>query len=293
MFQFSDGPGRSRLKRETVAYFEKAGWAVKAQRDARFDFRIGKRGIHAFVICIDEKIKNFVGPTTVIEHLKTISLGITRSHGMNYLAVSNFVFTGLSFETVAATGVLIVRYDELELVDHLVRFYHTVPTNLTNRELGLIQGSRELCYSIADSLGQRGDRQAAVEWLERAIKGSPSLIWPYKRLSDFYRESGDLKAAEQVALEAFDVDPKSIEIMRVMQKISEARGDVEIQLHWAREIEDAEKKAPDFESIVRRQDAQAKASGCGKSEGIVSRADVETRAGGLLSRILRLKNGAH
>ena len=291
MFQLSDGPARSQLKKETMAYFENAGWDVRAQSDTRFDFRIEKRGIHAFVICVDEKIKNFVEPGSLIERIRTISHYITGSHGINYIAVFNFVFPGMSLEAVAAKGVLIVKYDELELIDKLVRFFDTVPTEATHRELRLIQGSRELCYSIANRFRQLGNRQAAIEWLERAIEGSPNLIWPYKRLSDLYRETGDLEAAEQVALEAFKVDPKSVPMMQVMHKIAEAKGNTEMLLEWVKKIKDVEKKTLNFESMVRRQNAQVQMFGREESAEPAPEVRVGTVTWRFFPRVLGPKKG--
>jgi tetratricopeptide (TPR) repeat protein len=73
-------------------------------------------------------------------------------------------------------------------------------------------------------LRHRGDRAAAVPWLERAVAAQPDYLWAWRELVDWYLESGQHVRAEQAARQALTHIPDHHALMAMLGEALRRQG---------------------------------------------------------------------
>jgi tetratricopeptide (TPR) repeat protein len=259
--QRSHGPSRSELLNDTISFFEAAGWEIVTYKNASADFEAKHRGFRLFVSCIDTKILTFLPPSEILARLREQGKDHHKKMGATLVAVWNFAVPGLSFEDAATSEVLIFSESELQVISSLIRFYSSLPVNLTEREALLLQRNLEICISISERYKKRGEIQRSIEWLERAVRGSAGISIAYRKLCGLYRELGDLDSIERIARDVVRVKPDHLEYLSMLQNIATDREEGELAAEWHRQIVRVTEESKDFESLMRRLKTKAEPRG--------------------------------
>ncbi|HTJ89406.1 MAG TPA: tetratricopeptide repeat protein [Acidocella sp.] len=256
MIPLSDGPSRLALLKKTTAFFVSSAWTMKRHSNETFDLEITHRGFRCFVACIDAKVLNYISSSEIIERQRNSFHQFKIKLGATHIAVFNLPIPGVSFEKAAESGALIFHVDELNEIAKADRFFEILPATFTTREELLLQGNVDLCVSIADRYRKQGDTQNAVNWLKKTIVDKPAISIANRKLYQLYMEMGNFDLAEDIALKALVKNPKHTEYLGIMKKLSELKGDIREASEWEKRRLDASMKAPDFDSIIKRQKSQ-------------------------------------
>jgi tetratricopeptide (TPR) repeat protein len=253
MLALSDSPGRTRLKKEATSHFRSCGWQVTDfGGDFKMDFSAQKDGTRFFVGCLDESILRYRDGPSIVSQLRDDARHFRVRVGVTFLAITNFRFPGASTDALAQSGLALLTGNELGIASGLDRLQVEMPGDLNVTELLILEGCMKLCIAVADRFRAQGDLDKAIEWAERALRGSSGVTVAHRRLAGWYHQKHDTEAVERIVSSALRINPKNVEHLKWMQRLSSEKGDKDAEAHWATQIEAASEIAPNFENIVKK-----------------------------------------
>ena len=146
--------------------------------------------------------------------------------------------------------------ETMAVIPDLARVSRSVPSQISDVQLLLLQCNIEYCVTIANIYRKEKNLDRALEWSRIAVANSSGITVAHTCLFHTLREAADYSAAEEIGNVIFSSRRNDPEVVRGLADIAKRRGDHENKQKWDTILAEGKVNPSTLEDILTKQRLQ-------------------------------------